>query len=86
MLDYTCYAMTTSPFHFPLFHLARPMSNKFTFLHILAGGKWFDPICYMDLQIHVFELLERNNISMEVREMGSGFHLFQISRSLEYHS
>lgn len=81
--SYRCYAIAPNPHYFPLFHLARPMSSTFVFLHILASGKWFDPICYMDLQLDLVRLLQTYNISMETRGIGSGYHLFHVSRSLE---
>ena len=81
--SYRCYAISKSPYYFPLYHLARPMCNKFVFLHILASGKWFTTLCYMDLQVELLELLKRNKISMDTRGIGSGFHLFHVSRSLE---
>ena len=81
--SYRCYAIAPSPHYFPLFHLVRPMSSTFVFLHILASGKWFDPICYMDLQLDLIGLLQKYNISMSTRGIGSGFHLFHVSRSLE---
>lgn len=83
LAKHRCYAIAPSPYYFPLFHLVRPMSNAFIFMHILASGKWFDPICYMDLQLELLQRLQRHNISMDTRGIGNGYHLFQVSRSLE---
>lgn len=80
---YRCYALAPSQTYFPLYHLARPMSNIFLFMHILASGKWFDPICYMDLQLTLLQCLKKHNISMETRGIGNGYHLFQVPRSLD---
>jgi hypothetical protein len=83
LASYRCYAIAPNPHYFPLFHLARPMSHKFVFLHILASGKWFDLLCYMDLQSDLMHLLTKYNISTSIRGIGSGYHLFHVSRSLE---
>lgn len=81
--NYRCYAIAPSPFYFPVYHLVRPMSSCFIFMHILASGKWFDTICYMDLQSELIHRLQKYNISMETRGIGNGYHLFHVSRSLD---
>ena len=84
--NYRCYAFAPCPNYFPIYHLVRPMTSLFIFMHILASGKWFDPICYMDLQTVFLQKINSHNINMVTRGVGNGFHLFHVSRSLEpYH-
>jgi hypothetical protein len=80
---YNCFGFAPSLYYVPLFQLARPVSSDFKFIHILSHGKWFEPICYMDLQLEFLLLLHKYNIDMSVRGIGDGKHLFLISRNLE---
>lgn len=81
--EYRCFAFAPSLYYNAYFQLARPVSSDFVFCHILAHGKWFPFYVYMDLQLQLKSLIERYKIDMNIRGIGNGNHLFQISRSLE---
>lgn len=80
---YRCFGIAPSQYYIPYFQIARPVSSDFKFLHILSYGKWFDLYSYMDLQIDLLDLLNKYKIDVNKRGIGSGRHLFSVSRSLE---
>jgi hypothetical protein len=60
-------AFTTSSNYSPKYQIGRPFSEYFSFLHLLSGGKWFNPDCYMDLKNEFNVLIQKYNINVNLR-------------------
>jgi hypothetical protein len=78
-------AFTTSPTYVPKYQLCRPFSELFSFIHLLSGGKWFEPECYMDLKNTFIKLIHDHTINLNTRGVISrdeSSFLFGVKRSV----
>ena len=81
-LELKCYGIALTKFYDPMFQLARPVCSHFQYVHILASGRWFHMLCYMDFQLALWKLIQKYNIDLNHRGIAPELHLFQVSRSL----